>query len=109
MNLDLSLFSGYTYICTILLLLGCHHPSGEKKALAIREDIATSSLTKRGETQGCSWGVVLESELARINDAADAWRHCFLAASDKLKELAESARRERVRAAESWKEKARFQ
>lgn len=76
--------------------------------MAIREDIATSSLTKRGEAQVYSWGAVLEADLVRINDAAVSWRHCFLAASDKLKELVESARRERLLAAEVWKEKARF-
>lgn len=78
------------------------------KAGAIREDIVTSALTKRGETQRYIWGVVSESEAARINDAAGAWRHCFLAASDKLKELVRGARRQRLRATEAWKEKARL-
>lgn len=73
--------------------------------MARKEDAVIFSLSRRGEAIADSWGGVFELERGRIDDALGSWRHCFVAACDKLKDLIEDTRRARLRVANFWKDK----
>lgn len=75
------------------------------QAVASKENAVIFSLSRRGEAIAASWEGLFELERGRIDDALRSWRHCFVAACDKLKGLIEDTRLARLRVAKVWKDK----